>query len=68
MSVISKILLFAFIIAGFAAVSVIASDRSDRTDCLSWQLDATVYQHYFISQWQKDQCDYWNIEINAPVI
>ena len=40
----------------------------DKHDCLQWQQDASVRIGYTITKSQKDQCDYWHVQIAAPVI
>ena len=44
-----------------------AMNRSDNVQCLRWQSDATSYPGYYLTKWQKMQCDAHNIQINAPV-
>ena len=44
-----------------------ATSKSEQTECLSWQHDAKFYTNYFITGWQKNQCDAYNISIDAPV-
>lgn len=45
-----------------------AIDASAKVECLKLQDDASKYPaRFFISPVQKTQCDYFKIDINAPV-
>lgn len=54
-------------IAGACYGVVKAVIESDRNDCLGWQKDAKQYPLFYITSWQKQQCDYFGIDIDAPV-
>ena len=42
--------------------------KQDKNDCLKWQLEASTYSAvYYITEIQKQQCDYFGIVIDAPV-
>lgn len=41
--------------------------RSEVVDCLKWQSYAEAYPNFWLTQWQKEQCDAHNITVNAPV-
>ncbi len=53
------------IVFGFFAVK--EGQTADKNDCLKWQKEATEYQGYYLTKNQKAQCDYYSVEINAPV-
>lgn len=36
--------------------------------CEKWADEAKVYPGYFLAEWQKMQCDYYGVQIDAPVI
>lgn len=36
-------------------------------ECTRWNREAGRYPGYYLTQWQKDQCDAHAIFINAPV-
>lgn len=41
--------------------------ESDAIECQKWAKEAQQYPAYYITSWQKAQCDYWSTPINAPV-
>lgn len=41
--------------------------KHDYYSCLQWQRDAKVYEGYYLTQSQKAQCDYFGVEVAAPV-
>ena len=52
---------------GIAAILNTGLDRQAKVDCLQWQSQATQYPGFYLTQWQKDQCDSVGITINAPI-
>lgn len=52
---------------GLGLMIVHAVDQQDKIDCLTWAQQADVYPAFFITQGEKDQCDYWKIPVAAPV-
>jgi len=61
-------ILFIISILLFVWVMAIGLERQDRSDCLKWQDEADeIGDLYFITEDQKMQCDYFNIDINAHV-
>ncbi len=58
-SVVCVIFIIELIFIGFA--------RQEITECNKWQQEAAVYPGYYLSKWQKDQCDAHKIFINAEV-
>ena len=61
------------IIAGAAAISVLlivgnaGINKQERAECLQWQKQAEVYQDFYLTAWQAEQCQARGIIINAPV-
>ncbi len=43
-------------------------DKTEISECLKWQKEANKIKGYYLLEWQKEQCDYHNIQVNAPVI
>lgn len=42
--------------------------RGEQHECRKWAKQAEVYRpQFYLTEWQKNQCDYHGIEINAPV-
>ena len=62
----------AFIIAlvagAFVGALITGTVRSERAECIKWSNDAHLYPAYYITGWQKDQCDARGVGINAPVV
>ncbi len=68
-NIIDVIIIFmvvSIIVAAFLMIIVQGIDRSDRSDCLKWQHEATQYKHFYLTEWQANQCDSLHIKINAP--
>ena len=42
-------------------------DKQERNECLIWQHQSEIYEGFFLAQWQKEQCDYHGIEVNAEI-
>ena len=55
------------IFAGGAFVAIKAQGQQDAGDCHKWAEQAQQFPGYYITHWQKAQCDYWKVKINAPV-
>lgn len=53
--------------AALATAVTFGLNKSELNECQKWQQQAGAIQGFFITQWQKDQCDHYQIEINAPV-
>jgi hypothetical protein len=46
----------------------IGVDRQEKSECLKWQDEATKYPDYYLTAWQKEQCDHWGIQIDTKVL
>lgn len=53
--------------AGFAGAASIGLDRQARSQCVEWQRAADQTPGAMIRQWQKAQCDFYHVSINAQV-
>ena len=42
-------------------------ERQEKAECLNWQDQALELPNFFLTGWQKQQCDRYQIEIDAPV-
>jgi hypothetical protein len=43
-------------------------DMQDRSDCLKWAAQADAIPGvYWLTQAQKDQCDYWHVKVKGTV-
>lgn len=58
------------VIAAVAVTYVVffaAMNNQEKAECIGWQEEAQTLPDYFITEWQKMQCDAHSIAINAPV-
>lgn len=39
----------------------------EKYECERWQAEAKTYKGYFLTGWQKAQCDHYRVQIEAPV-
>ena len=63
-----KTAIFATILTSIFFYSLwIGLDKQAMHECLVWQKQAKEFPGYYLLKWQKEQCDYFGIEINAPV-
>lgn len=56
----------ALIVLFFYAVGT-GLDRQAKADCYTWKNQSEQFPGFYLTQWQKDQCDAVGVEINAPV-
>lgn len=45
----------------------IGVEKSERAECKQWQKEASQFPAYYLTEWQAEQCDHYNIEVAAPV-
>lgn len=60
------LIVIASLIGLFYAVTS-ALDRAERVECYKWQRHSEQFVGFYLTEWQKSQCDYHGIDINAPV-
>lgn len=61
-------IIFIMIMAGVVIIGYnIGMERQEKVECLQWQAQAKELSGYWITNWQKNQCDYRGITIDAPV-
>lgn len=53
--------------AAFIAAIVIGLGRGETVECQQWRSDAKTLPGFYLTQWQKQQCDHYQINIEAPV-
>jgi ssDNA-specific exonuclease RecJ len=52
----------------FSGKIILASaDKIEIQECLTWQKQSAEHPDYYITKWQKGQCDAHQIIINSPV-
>jgi len=44
-----------------------AMQRTEEYDCNKWSQEADQYENYYQTDWQVEQCNRYNITINAPI-
>ena len=42
-------------------------EKAEKAECLKWQDQSLEYPNFYLTAWQKQQCDRYQIEIDAPV-
>ena len=62
-TVVILIILFAVFLIGLGK----ALDAHEQVECYKWQQQASQFEGYYLTDWQKQQCDHHNIIINAPI-
>lgn len=53
---------------GIALAAAAGLDRTAIADCNTWAAQASTTPNFYITQSQKDQCDFYKIPVNASVI
>lgn len=48
-------------------ILISAIEREEKSECVRWQQQAKEIEIFWLTPWQKEQCDTMGIEINAPV-
>ncbi|MBI5079155.1 hypothetical protein HZB06_00550 [Candidatus Wolfebacteria bacterium] len=60
--------IFAAILVVTGIVFFASMEGAERADCRRWQQQAKDAPNvFFLLPWQKAQCDYWSIKVDAPV-
>jgi len=62
-----EIIVTTFLIGMLTAIVIVGISRNERVECLKWQRHSEQFVGFYLTEWQKAQCDYHGIEINAPV-
>ena len=42
-------------------------EKQEKVECLKWQEEAKIYDDYYITKWQDEQCRHYGIKIDAPI-
>lgn len=67
----SEIILLVIVLVCVSILFFVATNKGlggyEQYECQKWQAEAKTYDGYFLSRWQKAQCDNYDIEIDAPV-
>lgn len=62
-----KIILLLVVIVGIVSLIFYGVKKTEKYECQLWSTQAKEYPNYYITQWQKNQCDHYNIDIGAKV-
>ena len=65
-TVVLGVIMVVLIVGLFIAVPA-GLKKMERLECEKWQDEAVKYPAYFLASWQKEQCDTYDIQIDAPV-
>ena len=49
------------------SMAEILIEKEERLECLQWKEWSKEIKRYYLTSWQKEQCDNRGININAPV-
>ena len=65
----NKIIIVLLLVAimGWGSLMIKGVDKHEVVECLKWQEQAEIYPNFYLTEWQKMQCDYHEITIEAPV-
>lgn len=56
------------LISLLVCIGIGAIDKSDTAECLKLKKQSEMYaNHFYLTEWQKDMCEYQGVAINAPV-
>lgn len=58
------------VIAGVALIFIMgngALSGQEEFECNQWKAQASTYEGFYLTKWQKAQCDHYKITIDAPV-
>ncbi len=44
-----------------------AAQKEERNECIQWQKQAKEINVFYLTPWQKEQCDVVGVKIDAPV-
>ncbi len=61
-NILTFLVLAAIIVAMFIALFV-GVGKSEKLECLKWQKEAEEYPDFFLTEWQKKQCEHHKVEI-----
>ncbi len=50
-------------IVAFSFISLRGIENTERAECIKWQEQAKEIQDYWITKWQADQCEKYNIKV-----
>lgn len=56
MKAFKAIFTFIIILTLFAIVAWAGNQRQEKFECLTWNNQSEEYSHFFVTQWQADQC------------
>jgi hypothetical protein len=52
----------------FLGLIIKGIDKEEQIECYKLQEQSQEYRRgFFITKWQKEMCDRWNIKVDAPV-
>jgi len=56
---------------GFVSTIIFLADKSiqraEEVECVKWSEEADQYPSFYQAKWQVEQCNRYNITINAPI-
>lgn len=68
LGILGSLFITAILTIGFLSLVNKSFDKSEVVECLKWQNYAKNMPAFYLTDWQKEQCDRHDITINAPVV
>lgn len=56
------------IIVSILCATAWAVKQGDYAECKKWAAQAQQYPQFYLTKWQKEQCDYQGVPVTAPVL
>lgn len=54
-------------VGAFLAIFASGIGSSEKSECLKWQNEAKDIKGFYLTEWQKSQCDAHGVSVAAPV-
>ena len=59
----NKIIITILILLGFALLLPYSIQKTEKNECLKWREEAGVYDNYYVTDWQIEQCEHYNLPL-----
>lgn len=57
-----------FFVGGMVGVIAWGLDRQEVVECNQWKEQSNQFAGFYLTEWQKEQCDAHGVEVQAQVI
>jgi hypothetical protein len=48
-------------------ITVRATDEEGKAECQKWEMQSKQFPGFYVTTWQKQQCDFYKMPVDAPV-